>query len=156
MPDGQEFARLTVGVGMVALVHAALTWPPGAVLALFAGGAAVAFAGEAVVISLGWLEHHVGPKILGVPLYVLAGWTGISYAAIRVALLATEGVTAVALAAVLATGYDVLTDHRGVVEGHWTYTDDLPGPRYRGVPWWNFAGWLMISSVTAALSLPFL
>jgi uncharacterized membrane protein len=147
---------MTVGVGIVALVHAALTWPAAAVLALFGGGAAIAFAGEAIVISLGWLEHHVGPKVLGVPLYVLAGWTGIAYAAFRVALLSTEGVTAVALAAGLATGYDLLTDHRGVAEAYWTYTDDLPGPRYRGVPWWNFAGWLMISSVTAALSLPFL
>jgi uncharacterized membrane protein len=156
MPDGRTFAGLTVAVGGVALVHAALTWPPGATLALFCGGAVIAFAGEAVVVNLGWLEHHVGPKLLGVPPYVLAGWTGIAYAAFRAALLATEGVTAVALAAVLATGYDVLTDHRGVAEGRWTYTDDLPGPRSRGVPWWNFAGWLVISSVTAALALPFL
>ncbi|MFB6229395.1 MAG: carotenoid biosynthesis protein, partial [Halobacteriales archaeon] len=121
MPDGREFARLTVGVGVVALVHAALTWPPAAVVALFGGGAAIAFAGEAIVISLGWLEHHVGPTVLGVPLYVLAGWTGIAYAAFRVALLATDGVMAVALAATLATGYDVLSDHRGVAEGYWTY-----------------------------------
>jgi uncharacterized membrane protein len=154
--DGRDFARATIAIGGIALVHAALTWPPGATLALFGGGAAIAFAGEAVVINLGWLEHHVGPKLLGVPLYVLAGWTGIAYAAVRVALLATDGVAAVALAGVLATGYDVLTDHRGVAEGHWTYTDGLPGPRIRGVPWWNFAGWLVISSATTAFALPFL
>jgi uncharacterized membrane protein len=57
---------------------------------------------------------------------------------------------------VLATAYDLFTDHRGVDEGHWTYTGDLPGPRYRGVPWWNFAGWLVISTVTATLALPLL
>jgi uncharacterized membrane protein len=89
-------------------------------------------------------------------LYVLAGWTGIVYVSFRIALLATDGVAAVALATALATGYDVLTDHRGVAEGHWTYTDDVPGPRYREVPWWNVAGWAVISSVTAALAVPFL
>lgn len=140
----------------IGLAHAAFTWPPRATIALFGGGAAIAFVAEAVAVNLGWLEHHVGPTVLGVPLYVLAGWTGITYATFRGALLATDGVTAVLLAAALATGYDVLTDHRGVTEGYWTYTDDLPGPRHRGVPWWNFAGWLAISSATAALSLPFL
>ena len=156
MPDGRTFARLTVALGGGALVHAALTWPPAATLALFCGGAVVAFAGEAVVINLGWLQHHVGATVLGVPLYVLAGWTGIVYAAFRVALLLTEGPGAVALGAVLATGYDLLTDHRGVTEAYWTYTDDLPGPRIRGVPWWNFAGWLAVSGATAGLALPFL
>ena len=60
------------------------------------------------------------------------------------------------VAAVIATAYDVLTDFRGVADGHWTYTDDLPGPRHRGVPWWNFAGWLTISGLTAAFAVPFL
>ncbi len=156
MANSREFARLTVGVGVIAVIHAALTWPPAAVLALFGGGAAIAFAGEAVVIRLGWLEHHIGPTVLGVPLYVLAGWTGITYAAFRTALLLTDGVTAVVLAAGLATGYDFLTDHRGVTEGYWTYTDDLPGPRRQGVPWWNFAGWFTVTGVTTVFSLPFL
>src|SRR6056297_3580097 len=33
------------------------------------------------------------------------------------------GWPAVIAAAGLATGYDILTDHRGVEEGYWTYTD---------------------------------
>jgi uncharacterized membrane protein len=152
MPSNRAFAASVAAVGLVALVHAVLTWPPVAVLAFFGGGAAVSFVAEAVVINLGWLEHHVGPKVLGVPVYVLFGWTGAVYVAFRAALLVTEGWLAVALAAVLATGYDVLVDHRGVVDGRWTYTDDLPGPRVRGVPWWNFAGWLAISAVTAGLA----
>ena len=68
------------------MAHAALTWPPRAAVALFAGGAAVAFVAEAVVIRLGWLEHHVGPRVLGVPLYALFRWTGLIYVAFRVAL----------------------------------------------------------------------
>jgi len=152
MPSNRAFAASVAAVGLVALGHAALTWPPAAVLAFFAGGAAIAFVAEAVVVNLGWLEHHVGPNVLGVPVYVLFGWTGAVYVAFRAALLVTSGWPAVALAAALATGYDALVDHRGVADGRWTYTDDVPGPRVRGVPWWNFAGWLAISAATAGLA----
>lgn len=141
---------------MLAFAHAVLTWPLTAVVAFFLGGAVIAFVAEVVVISLGLLEHHVDPKVVGVPVYVLFGWTGAVYVALRVALLTTEGWTAVLFAAVLATGYDVFTDHHGVRDGHWSYLDDLSGPQYRGVPWWNFAGWFVISSVTAGLAVPFL
>lgn len=156
MTSDRTFAATTVGLGLATLLHAAATWPPAATLALFGGGAAVAFVAEAVVIRLGWLEHHVGPKALGVPLYVLFGWTAAVYLAFRIALLVTGGWTAVVAAGVIATAWDLLTDHRGVEEGYWTYLDQLPGPRYRGVPWWNYVGWLCVSGVTAALTLPFL
>lgn len=146
----------SVALGCVAPGHAALTWPPRATVALFGGGALVAFVAEVVAVSRGWLKHHVGPSVAGVPLYVLFGWTGVAYVSLRVALLVTAGWAAIAAAAALATAYDALTDHRGVAEGYWTYTDDLPGPRYRGVPWWNTAGWFAVSSLTAALAVPFL
>jgi uncharacterized membrane protein len=152
MPDAQEFRATVLAVGAVALGHALVTWPLAATGALFGGGAAVAFAAEAVVIRLGWLDHHVGPKLLGVPLYVLAGWTGTVYLAYRAALLATDGWPAVAAAAALATTYDLLTDHRGVADGHWTYNTTLGGPEFRGVPWWNYAGWLAVSAATAAFA----
>ena len=138
------------------MAHAALTWPLRAVVALFAGGATVAFVAEAIVIRLGWLEHHVGPRVLGVPPYALFGWTGLVYVAFRAVLLVADGRTAVVAGAALAAGYDALNDHRGVEAGLWTYTDDLPGPRHRGVPWWNVVGWLVVGGTTAALSLPFL
>ncbi|WP_353633551.1 carotenoid biosynthesis protein [Halobacterium sp. NMX12-1] len=152
MPSNRAFAASVAAVGLVALGHAALTWPPAAVLVFFAGGAAIAFVAEAVVVNLGWLEHHVGPNVVGVPVYVLFGWTGAVYVAFRAALLVTDDWPAVALVAALATGYDALVDHRGVADGRWTYTDDVPGPRVRGVPWWNFAGWLAISAATAGLA----
>lgn len=150
------FAATTIAVGVVALVHAAVTWPVPAIVAVFGGGALVAFIAEAIVVDLGWLEHHIGPKVVGVPLYLLFGWVGTIYVAFRVGLLVTEGWVAVAVAAVLATTYDVFTDHVGVENGHWTFTDELPGPRYRDVPWWNFVGWFLISCVTAGLAVPFL
>lgn len=156
MSGSRQFAATTVAVGLLALAHAAATWPSAATLAFFGGGAVVAFLAEAVVIRLGWLEHHIGPKALGVPLYVLFGWTGAVYVAFRLSLFVVETPAAVAVAAALATAYDILTDHRGVADGHWSYVDDLPGPRYRGVPWWNFAGWFLVSSLTAAFAVPFL
>ncbi|MFB6072347.1 MAG: carotenoid biosynthesis protein [Halobacterium sp.] len=156
MASDRPFVATTVALGAAALAHAAWTWPTDAVAAFFAGGAVVVFAAEAVVVNAGWLEHHVHPKILGVPLYVVPGWLGAVYLWFRIALLAADGWPAVALCAVLAAGYDALTDHRGVEAGRWTYTDDLPGPRYRDVPWWNYAGWLAISAVTAGLAVPFL
>lgn len=156
MTSSRRFAVTTVLLGLVALAHAAVTWPVPATLALFGGGALVAFVAEAIAINLDWLEHHIGPKIGGVPLYLLFGWTATIYFAFRMTLLVLDGWTAVAVTGVLATTYDVLTDHHGVADGHWTYRDDLAGPRHRGVPWWNFAGWFVISCLTAALALPFL
>lgn len=156
MTSGRTFAVTTVALGLVTLAHATATWPVDATFALFGGGAVVAFVAEAIVIDLDWLEHHVGPKVAGVPLYVLFGWTGAIYLAFRVALLVTDGWTAVAATGVLVTTYDVLTDHRGVANGHWTYSDGVSGPRYRGVPWWNFVGWLVVSCLTAAFAVPFL
>ena len=156
MRSDHAYAASTVTLGLLALVHAFWTWPLGATLALFGGGALVAFVAEAVVVNIGLLEHHVGPKLVGVPLYVLFGWTSVVYACFRVALLGAGGWAAVALAALLATVLDAFADPRGVADGRWTYTDDLPGPRHRGVPWWNYAGWLAVSATTAALALPHL
>lgn len=156
MARPRAFAGTTVVLGLGTLAHAILTWPLDAAVAFFGGGALVAFIAEAVAINLGWLEHHIGPKVGGVPLYALFGWTGIVYLAFRVALLMTTGWVAVAIAAILATAYDFIVDHRGVAAGHWSYTDELPGPRFRGIPWWNFAGWLVISALTVSFAVPFL
>lgn len=156
MSTGRRFAGLTVLLGLLTLAHALYTWPLDATVAFFGGGAILAFLAEAVVVDRGWLEHHIGPNVIDVPLYVPIGWTGTVYVAFRLALLGTAGWLAVVVAGVLATSYDVLMDHRGVVDGYWTFTDDLPGPRYRGVPWWNFVGWFLISVTTAAFARPFL
>jgi hypothetical protein len=147
---------ITVLLWIVGFSHAALTWPGGAVVAFFVGGACLTFAAEAVGIDLGLLEHHVTPKVVGVPLYLLFAWTGAIYLPFRLALLALDGAAAALLAAAIATGYDVLTDHRGVAEGYWSYTDGLPGPRFKGVPWWNYAAWFVLSFLTSLLAVPFL
>jgi putative membrane protein len=93
------------------------------------------------------------PQLLGVPVTVVVAWPAIVYLAYRVALLvAPAGLEAAALAAVLATALDVPTDPHGVREGVWRYPESaVSEPRFYGVPWWNFLGWLVIVFATAML-----
>lgn len=149
----RRYQSTNVGLFLVAFAHAILTWPPRSVAALFVGGAVIAFALEAATIAAGLLTHNLQPRIAGVPVTVVLVWPAVVYLAYRVALLvAPPGAPAAALAAVIATATDVLTDPNGVSEGVWRYPESrLSTPRYRGVPWWNFVGWLVIVFVTAML-----
>ena len=156
MLSGHRFALVAVLIGLITFLHGLVTWPLPAVLALFIGGALIAFGAEIIAIRTQALSHHIGPQVGGVPLYLLAAWPGTIYVAFRLSLLVTEGWYAVFLCATLATIYDVFTDYRGVEAGNWSFTDRIRGPTYRGVPWWNFVGWFLISCSTAALALPFL
>jgi uncharacterized membrane protein len=153
----RQFVVGTLLFSAVALGHALLTWPLRSTLVLLVGGGAVAFVGEAVVIRLGLLRHHVGPRVAGVPLVVLAAWPATVYVFFRAAaLVAPAGVAAAALAAVAATLVDVVQDPIGVRRGLWTYPEArLSEPRYRDVPWWNFTGWLAVVFVTAMLVVVF-
>jgi len=144
---------LTVLSGLAAFgagVHAVIHWSPTATLLLFGMGAMTAFVAEAVVISRGWLKHHVTPARHGVPLYILCGWVVTLYLVITIALVITSGWVAVLLAASLATGYDMIVDHLGVRLGLWSYTGGPPGPSLGAVPWWNFAGWFIITASVAS------
>ena len=153
MDAKRQFVVGTLSFSTVALAHALWTWPLRSTLVLFVGGAAIAFVGEVNVIRQGLLRHHVEPQVRGVPLVVLAAWPATVYVFYRAAaLVVTAGVQAAALAAVVATLFDVFQDPVGVERGLWTYpAARLSEPRWRGVPWWNFAGWLVIVFVTAML-----
>jgi putative membrane protein len=142
-----------VGLFLVAIMHALLTWPGGGILALFVGGIVIAFVLEAIAVAAGVLEHELHPRIAGVPVTILLAWPAVVYLAYRVAeLVVPAGVEAAALAAVIATATDLLADPNGVSDGVWRYPESrISGPRYRGVPWWNFLGWLVIVFVTAML-----
>ena len=153
MLSGRAFAISATAVGGLALLHALLTWSVHAVVALFISGACFAFIAEWIAIRYRLLEHHVGPTIGSVPVYLLFAWPGTIYIAFRVALVLTDGWYAVLLCAIIATGYDLLTDHYGVEAGNWSYSDRIPGPVYKGVPWWNYAGWFTISVATATIGL---
>lgn len=153
----RQFLAGTLLFGLVALGHALVTWPLRSVLVLFVAGAAIAFVGEVLVIRLGLLRHHVGPQVLGVPLVVLLAWPSTVYVFYRAAaLVVPAGVEAAALAAVAATLFDVYQDPVGVRRGLWTYpASRVSRPRFRDVPWWNFAGWLWIVFVTSMLTVVF-
>ncbi len=149
----RRYGRPILALGAVALGHAVVTWPTQRALALFVGGAAIAFAAEVVAVQSGLVEHRLEPKLLGVPALVVLAWPATVYVALRVALLVVPlGVAAAAIAAALATLQDVVLDPRGVEDGAWRYPR-VPAStaRYRDVPYWNFAAWPVIVFLTAML-----
>lgn len=153
MDPVRRYALTNVVLVVAALGHALLTWPLAATLALFAGGAAIAFVLEAAVIAAGLVRHEMRPQLLGVPLVVVGAWPAVVYLTYRVALLTLpEGAAAAAGAAVLATVLDAATEPNALAEGVWAYPEHpLSSPRLGGAPWWNFAGWLAIVFVVAML-----
>ena len=156
MKTRRRTPRALLALVAVAFLHAALTWPLRDLLVLYLGGAVLAFVGEATVVRLGLLRHHVGPRLAGVPVVVVLAWPSTVYVALRfAALVVPPGLVPVA-AALLATAADVVFDPRGVEEGLWSYPDAwVSRPRFRGVPWWNVVGWLVVVYVTATLSTTF-
>lgn len=142
-------------VAAVGLGHAVETWPPAPTAALFITGAVVAFLAEATVVGLGLLRHHIEPQVLGIPVSVVVVWPAVVYVCLRLALVvAPSGPTAAVLAAVVGTVTNLVLDPLGVAHGVWTYPEHpLSRPRVNGVPWWSFAGWVVIVSATAAVPL---
>lgn len=155
MDATRRFQLTNLVLAGLALGHASLTWPWRATVALFVGGALLAFVAELVVVRGGLLEHAIEPQVFGVPVSVVLVWPAVVYVALRVALLVTNpGLAAAGLAALMATAFDVLTDPSGVAEGVWTYPDHrLSALRFYDVPWWNFAGWLVIVFASAMVPI---
>lgn len=138
---------------VLAVSHALVTWPLRATIALFAGGMGIAFALEVLGIKLGLFRHSFRPQIASVPVTILLAWPAIIYIAHRLALLVTPAaIPAAGLTAVIATVADALAEPRMIDRGAWEYPETaISQPRLRGVPWWNFVGWLGIVFVTALL-----
>ena len=154
MLRGAPFAIAAAGVGVITLIHAIIVWPIHAVVVFFVGGAFIAFTFEWIAIRSGVLDHHTGPYIDGVPIYLLAAWPGTIYIAFQISLLFTESWAVIVLSALIATFYDIATDHYGIEAGNWTYSNSIPGPTFRGVPWWNFGAWFVISALTVLIAYP--
>lgn len=149
----RRYVATHVGLFLATLAHAVVTWPLPDALVLFGGGIAVAFAVEAPSVRVGLFTHYLRPRVAGIPVSVLLAWPAVVYLAVRAASLVVNGPVAVAgLAAVLATVADAAVEPGAVDDGAWAYSEKIPGPRVRGVPWWNAAGWLGVVFVTALLS----
>jgi putative membrane protein len=160
MDEETTFVVTTAGLGVAATGHAALTWGPTAAVRYLAVAISLSFVAEVVVVWLGLLEHHTTPRLLGVPVAALLGWTGVTYLCYRAVTLvvdpAAAGLPAAPLlAAALATVLNLWTDPGGVENGFWTYPPAAVSRlRYRAVPWWNFAGWFVLTGVVTALGAP--
>lgn len=141
---------LTAGI---TIGHAALAWSPFAAVAFVGLAVSSAFLAEAAVVRLGLLRHATGPQLLGVPIGALAGWLVAIYIWYRVALLVLGVVLLTPVfAGALATAFDLLVDPRGVDRGLWRYPESrLSRLRFRGVPWWNFVGWFLLTTVVTAV-----
>jgi uncharacterized membrane protein len=130
-------------------------------------GSVIPAVGEYLAINVvGALRHHARPQARGVPLAIVLGWYNVSYAVFSVteSLLSAAGLKgsrrrralppAVAL---LATDLDLLLDPVGLDAGLWewntegAYAREIRGSNgRRGVPLYNFAGWLAIESSIAS------
>jgi len=135
------------------VAHALVTWPLAPTLALFVGGAAIATPLEVIGVRVGLLRHRFRPQVAGVPVTIILGWPTVTYLFYRVALVALPaGIKAAGLAAVLATVCDAVADPKMVRRGAWEYPESaISRPRFRGVPWWNFAAWPVAVFVTALI-----
>lgn len=155
MPREGAVSGLLLVLGVSALVHAMLAWSPVAAIQFGAVAVGLAFVAEVAVVQVGLLRHRLYPQVLGVPLAALAGWTFSIYVCFRLATFAVDPAFAPIVTAGIATAFDLVLDPIGVRAGLWEYPRaGIPGPRFRDVPWWNFAGWLLLPAVVVSLAGP--
>lgn len=165
-PSSRTVTAHAIAISTLCVAHSLRTRGLRRTLIFAALGTAVpAFAEYLAINVLKALRHHARPQAKGVPLAIVLGWYNVSYAAFSVAesLLAATGSKrsrrralppAVAL---LATDLDLLLDPAGLDAGLWewngegTYAREIRGGNgRRGVPLYNFAGWLAIESSIAS------
>lgn len=152
----KRYSIISILLFVGGVTHAILFWPIRAAIAVFLGGMIIVFVAEVIVAKGNLVIHHVEPKFVDVPIYVLFGWPATVYILFRLALFVGDGMVAVGLTGIIAVLYDIPTEQNGLEHELWEYTEAGRGPQFNGVPWWNFAGWFVISAVTASLALPFL
>jgi putative membrane protein len=148
-------AILTILAGLLFIIlHGGLAWGWRNLGVFVAITVAVSFCSEALGVATGWVFGHyhytdlLGPKILGVPLLIQAGYVAMSYASLvtaRVILnrLGTPrggGFIGVALCgALLMVSWDVAMDpYQSTLGGDWIWEQGGP---YFGVPFHNYLGW---------------
>jgi uncharacterized membrane protein len=148
-------AFLTIFLGLAFMIlhgKMALGWKR--LLAFAAITVAVSFTAEAAGVATGWVfgkyhyADHLGPKILGVPPFIQAGYAAMGYASLAIARIilgfreSPKGGSLVALAlggAMVMVSWDVAMDPwQSTVAGDWIWEEGGP---YFGVPLHNYAGW---------------
>jgi uncharacterized membrane protein len=166
-PSSRIFTAHAVAVAGLSAAHSMRARGLRRTLIFAALGTAIPAVGEYLAINvIRALRHHARPQAKGVPLAIVLGWYNVSYAVYSVteSLLATNDLKgsrrrpALPLAvALLATDLDLLLDPAGLDAGLWEWHEEgayAKGVRgrngRRGVPLYNYAGWLAIESSIAS------
>lgn len=145
---------------------------------VYGWGAARSAAVVAIVLTLGWAVEYVGhrtgfpfgnyaytdllqPQIGGVPVLIPLAWMMMMPPAWAVAYAITHRLTGVrraaayVIVAMLAfTAWDLFLDPQMVAWGLWVW-DDPGAASYFGIPWSNYAGWLLAAGLMTLATLPF-
>ncbi len=149
---------------LAALAHAAGVLGTRRAIGLLLAASVVALGAELLGTSTGFpfgpysYTPLLGYRILGlVPFPIPISWFYMLYGSLAICgrlLPARDGLRTkllwAAVAAVVLTAWDVAMDPAMVKTAHWVWHQ--PGPFY-GMPWSNFAGWLLTGFVIAMLML---
>lgn len=120
----------------------------------------LAWVAEAVGSSIGFpfgnysYTHKLQPQLANVPLFIPLAWLMMMPPAWAVARRLTgrwQGPTFVAVSALAFTAWDLFLDPQMVAWELWTW---IPAGGYFGIPWTNYAGWLLVSALITVLARP--
>ncbi len=131
-------------------------------------------AGEVVILT--WAVEAIGastslpfgayrytdglqPQLLGVPVLIPLAWLMMLPPSWAIAQRVTgprRGLTFIALSALAFTAWDLFLDPQMVRWGLWIWGESPIPPEigYFGIPWVNFAGWILTSGLITALVRP--
>ncbi len=131
-------------------------WATVRVASIIAGlGWAVEFVGSHTGLPFGRYHYteRLQPQLGGVPLLIPLAWLMMLPPAWAVAeeITGRPGMAFVIVAALAFTAWDLFLDPQMVAWSFWEW--DQPGG-YFGIPWVNYAGWLLASAVMTALAAP--
>jgi uncharacterized membrane protein len=95
----------------------------------------------------------LGPELLGVPVIVPLAWMMMAWPALVVARsLARHPATVALVGGAALASWDLFLDPQMVAAGHWVWADPVPAlPLVPGVPVSNYAGWVVVATIMAAL-----
>ncbi|WP_245765589.1 carotenoid biosynthesis protein [Nonomuraea jiangxiensis] len=143
---------IVVLLAVCAVAFGAYAWGARRAVAAFGAAVLTGYAAELAGVLTGFPfgdYRYTGvlwPQVGGVPVVVALAWGGMGLAAYAVAAsVAPAGRWArVCAGAGALTAWDLFLDPQMVRLGLWAWARD---GAYRGVPWTNFAGWLLVSAL---------
>jgi putative membrane protein len=97
---------------------------------------------------------HLQPQVLGVPVLIPFAWLMMlppSWAAAQRISGSQRGLAFIILSALAFTAWDLFLDPQMVKWGLWVWE---PTSGYFGIPWINFAGWILAAALITALVRP--